>query len=416
VTRFATLASAVLAAVACATAATAAGPGAERDVRALADAIRANHPDPYHSIPRAELDAAVDALAARAPTLHDDVVLVELMRILALLGERDGHAGIHPLHTGHTRPMHILPVRLHLFSDGYWVVAEVGRLGLVGKRLVAIDGVPIEQVAEQVRPLITRDSEWTVRARLPQYVLVTEVLHGLGLASDAGARRLTFADAAGARQDVVLDPVAAPAYVGALLPQFGPYVYGLPRRARPLYLAKKHLPRYLTTLDKGATVYLAYNVTQGYTGALADRLVRLASKARARRVVVDIRNNGGGDNTTYSPLIRALQSKRIKRRVGIYVLIGRETFSAAGNFAAELDRRTRAVFAGEPTGGAPNQWGDLMFVRLPVSGWEVVVPPVFIVSVPGDNRVAVEPQIPVETSSADFFAGRDPVLDAVRRR
>jgi hypothetical protein len=394
----------------------AAGPGADRDVRALAEAIRANHPDPYHAVPRAQLDAAVEALAARAPGLHDDEVLVELMRIMALLGERDGHAGIHPLHTGHRRPMHLLPLKLHLFSDGYWVVAEAGRLGLVGKRLVAVEGIPVEQVAERVRPLITRDNESTVLARLPEYLLVTEVLHGLGFAPDAGAQRLTFADASSAMQDVELAPMPVPAYLDALLPQFGHFVYGLPRRPRPLTLAKKHLPRYLTTLDRGATVYLAYNQTTGYTGTLADRIVRLASRPRTRRVVVDIRHNGGGDNTTYSPLIRALRSKRIKRRVAVYVLIGREVFSAAGNFAAELDRKTRAVFAGEPTGGAPNQWGDFTVTRLPVSGWEVFVPPVFVVSVPGDERTTVEPQIPVAVSSEDFFAGRDPVLDAVRRR
>ena len=413
--RLRTLAVAALAACACAAAA-AAGPGADRDVRALAEAIRTNHPNPYHSVSRAQFDGAVESLAARAPSLHDDEVLVELMRILALLGERDGHAGIHPLHGGHRRPMHMLPLKLHLFSDGYWVVAEAGSLGLVGKRLVAVDGVPIEQVAERVRPLITRDNEFTVRARLPEYVLVAEVLHGLGLAPDAGARRLTFADAAGGLQDVTLEPVAVPQYVAALRPQFGAHVYGLPRRPKPLYLAKKHLQRYLATLDGGRTVYLAYNMTTGYTGTLADRLVRLASKPRARRVVIDIRHNGGGDNTTYSPLIRALQSKRIKRRIGIYVLIGREVFSAAGNFAAELDRKTRAVFAGEPTGGAPNQWGDSTVTRLPVSGWDLFVPPVFVVSVPGDNRVAVEPQIPVSMASTDFFAGRDPVLDAVRAR
>ena len=42
--------------------------------------------------------------------------------------------------------------------------------------------------------------------------------------------------------------------------------------------------------------------------------------------------------------------------------------------------------------------------------------PQFVVSVPGDDRTAVEPQIPVPWTAADFFAGRDPVLAAVRAR
>ena len=393
-----------------------AGPDAARDVRALAEAITTNHPSPYHGVSQAELGAAVESLAARAPSLGDDELLVGLMRVVALLGERDGHSGIHPLSTAHRRPMHLLPLKLHLFPDGYWVVAEVGSLGLVGQRLVAIDGIPVEQIAERVRPLVTRDNEWTVQARLPEYVLVTEVLHGLGLTPDAGSRRATFADGDGREREVVLDPVPATEYVDALAARFGGFVYGLPWAPRPLSLAKKHLRAFLTTLDGGRTVYLAYNMTTGWMGGVADRLLRLASKARTRRVVVDIRHNGGGDNTTYEPLIRALRSSRIKRRVGIYVLIGRHVFSAAGNFAGEVDRRTRALFAGEPTGGAPNQWGDATLTTLPVSGWAVYVPPVFVSVVPGDSRVAVEPQLPVELTAADYFAGRDPVLNAVRAR
>ena len=400
-------------ALACATALAA---GTERDVAALEQAIRQNHPAPFHATSEADFEAAFASVAARARALDDDAFLVELMRTVALLGERDGHSGIHPLHTGHRRPMHLLPLKLYLFPDGYWVVAEAGPYGLVGKRLLAVDGIPIDRIEARVRPLVSRDNEWSLRARLPEYVLVTEVLHGLGLTPDAGARRLTFADAAGAEQQVTLQPLPAPEFLSVLTPQFGHFVYGLPRRATPLTLAKKHLPRYLATLDGGRTVYLAYNQVSGYTGTLADRLLKLARRKVTRRIVVDVRHNPGGDNTTYGPLVRALGSRRIPRRVAIYALIGRDVFSAAGNFVAELDRRTRTVFAGEPSGGAPNQWGDSTATRLPDSGWEVSVAPQYVVAVPGDERTTVAPEIAVAWTAADFFAGRDPVLAAVKAR
>ena len=37
------------------------------------------------------------------------------------------------------------------------------------------------------------------------------------------------------------------------------------------------------------------------------------------------------------------------------MLTGRTTFSAAGNFVAEVERFTRARLIGEPPGGSPNQ-------------------------------------------------------------
>jgi C-terminal processing protease CtpA/Prc len=92
------------------------------------------------------------------------------------------------------------------------------------------------------------------------------------------------------------------------------------------------------------------------------------------------------------------------------VLIGRKTFSAAGNLAAVLDHETRARFVGEPTGGSPNQWGDAAQVALPSLGLTVHVALQAVEVVPDDRRLEVRPDVPAEPTAADFFAGRDPVL------
>jgi len=92
--------------------------------------------------------------------------------------------------------------------------------------------------------------------------------------------------------------------------------------------------------------------------------------------------------------------------------MGRTTFSAAGNFVADVDLRTKAKLVGEPSGGAPNQWGDSELVELPRAGLTVRVANSFWVygRGPKDPRVAVQPDVPVALPAADFFAGRDPVL------
>lgn len=45
---------------------------------------------------------------------------------------------------------------------------------------------------------------------------------------------------------------------------------------------------------------------------------------------------------------------RINWRGALFVIIGRNTFSAAQNSATLLDRHTHAVFVGEPTGSRPS--------------------------------------------------------------
>ena len=41
---------------------------------------------------------------------------------------------------------------------------------------------PSGDVVARVRPLITRDNEWSFRERVPYYVVCAEVLRGLGIA------------------------------------------------------------------------------------------------------------------------------------------------------------------------------------------------------------------------------------------
>jgi hypothetical protein len=101
----------------------------------------------------------------------------------------------------------------------------------------------------------------------------------------------------------------------------------------------------------------------------------------------------------------------------ITALIGRTTFSAAGNFITELEQSADVLFVGEPSGAAPNQYGDPVPVGLPAVGWTVQVAGVYWEkSTPDDLRVAIEPDVRVDLSSADFFSGRDPVLRAALRR
>jgi hypothetical protein len=318
------------------------------------------------------------------------------MRLVALVSPRNGHTGIFPLDPLHPRRLHLYPLRLYEFADGMYVVGGEH----TGRRLVAISGMPVERVARLVRPLIPYDNESSLRAKVPYFSLVAEVLDGLGVGSGVRARTFTFGG-----HEAELNPIAAREYVAAYDDARGPTM--LPRRASPLYLAQSRRDVWMRRTD--GVLHVGYNSTFAPTQAFARRLARTAHEVR--RVVVDLRLNGGGDNTTYGPLLDVLASVP-----SLAVLIGRGTFSAAGNFATELGLATDAVFVGEPTGGGVNQYGDSVARRLPATGWNLNVATLYHEKGgPHDRRLAVEPDIHVEPTSEDFFAGRDPALEAATR-
>ena len=85
------------------------------------------------------------------------------------------------------------------------------------------------------------------------------------------------------------------------------------------------------------------------------------------RLIVDVRSNGGGDNTTFGPFVDALRGDaRLDQKVWLFAPISRDTFSAAGNFVTTIDRDTH-LLVGEPTGGSPNQYGDRVGCGTPTS-------------------------------------------------
>ena len=160
-------------------------------------------------------------------------------------------------------------------------------------------------------------------------------------------------------------------------------------------------------------MYVGYNSVRPPTDAMLRNIQRLVRGKAVKRVIVDVRLNGGGDNTTYGGLTTIFRSPAVNKRGRLYLLTGRATFSAAANFSAEIDRDTRALIVGEPTGGGVETYGDTFPLLLPSVGWYVHIAARYHERKNGksDRRLAVAPDVRVDLSSAQYFAGRDPVLE-----
>jgi hypothetical protein len=387
------------------------------DVRELGASLEQLHPDPFRSVARQRFRSEVSALAERAPSLSRSEVLVGMLRIIALLGPRNGHTGLFPGDPSHTSRLHLYPLRLYHFADGLYVVDARDR-SLVGSRLVAIEDTPAERVLEVVRPLVPHDNDLNLRGLAPHFLLTAEVLEGLGVTDDAGAATFTLERPGGQRASVDLNPITGPQYGSEFAdPHHGHYPSSLPYASRPLYLAGSRKAIWARKVASGRAVYVGFNSVRTPSDAFVRSLMRLVRDPKVRRVVVDVRLNGGGDNTTYGALTSLFRSPAVNRRGKLYLLIGRATFSAAANFAAEIDRDTRATIVGEPTGGGVETYGDTFPVHLPTVGWAVHVAARYHERKkgPNDRRLAVAPDVRVELTSTQYFAGRDPLLERALR-
>jgi len=168
-----------------------------------------------------------------------------------------------------------------------------------------------------------------------------------------------------------------------------------------------------TRLDARHKVFLISVNDYGDTTGAVAAMSAAVDAGTANRVVLDVRYLRGG-NGDFKMLTALQAERRVNRPGGLTVLIGRENVSVGTEVAWEFDVHTTALLVGEPTPArADNFTCDCFDIHLPHSGIVVTVPQ--NVANNGDARPAVVPDVTMALSSVDFFAGRDPVLDAALR-
>ena len=91
-----------------------------------------------------------------------------------------------------------------------------------------------------------------------------------------------------------------------------------------------------------------------------------------------------------------------------------DTFSSALLNTLTLQQRFHAIVAGQTSSQSLNSYGDIRSFKLPNSGLAVWYCTKYFQMAPG--RELLEPDMPVPLTAADYFSGRDAVLEAVLRR
>lgn len=375
------------------------------DLDALDAGVRRIHPNPFWRVSEEEWNARIAEARELLPTLDRHQAEMVFFGLAALL---DGHSGIYPSEIGY----HFYELRLYHFTDGYFLLDGPDPTA-VGGELVAINGVPVDEAVALVTPLIAHDNDKTIEVVVPMYLMIAEILEGTGIVTDPAAPQFDILRPDGSH--AILNP-------GMLLwepyiEQFDGMPVGLPEAPEPLSQSRRSDRYWWTMVDD--VLYIQFNTVVRGEGDnslafVVDEVRDRLAVGDVRRVVVDIRHNNGGDYRTYTPLKTLLLDPDVDRPGGLYIIIGRQTFSAATLFATELDvQTTSAVFVGEPTGGSPNLYADARPVNLLSSGIKVNVSSGYYdFASPGDTRPWIAPDIPVELSSADYFACFDPVLQA----
>jgi hypothetical protein len=299
------------------------------------------------------------------------------------------------------------PIELQWFGDELRVVAAaVPYHAAIGARVLAIGSTPIGEALERAKQLVPR-GENDGRTRFTATVQLTspEVLHGLGLIVDRQKAPFELELSSGERVTLTFSP--------APLGDFSTWRLATGEKPPP-YLQRLTEPWWTESLPDTETIYFSFS---GYPldAEFRERsaaLGRMIDEFHARRLVIDMRRNEGGDLDRFRRLLLPIIKTRsiINRKGGLFVITGPGTFSAATVNALDLRNEANAILVGSPTGMRPNHYGEHGEFRLPNSGFRISYSTHYH-RFGADADSAVVPDRQIEPTWAEFRAGRDPVME-----
>ena len=169
----------------------------------------------------------------------------------------------------------------------------------------------------------------------------------------------------------------------------------------------------------GQVYYIQYNVCQEDPALpMEDFAAQVQADLEAggySRVLVDLRNNGGGSDGVIWPLLSVLRQE-MDDGTEVVGLIGEATFSSAIINAVEL-QEMGIPLVGEPASGSVDHFGSVGSFALPNSGVQVGVSTKYIDlgtlldADAGRGVESLEPDVTVPQTMADTLAGRDTAVE-----
>ena len=375
------------------------------DLDFLVKELPARHKNLFFKITPEKFQADAAALKARIPKLGRPQFLAELARFVAAVG--DSHTSLTVI------PQKAFPLKLYWFKEGICVTDTTTEFAeLLNGRLESVDGHPVEEVVRAFAGIIPHDNEAQVKDFVPRFLGSSEHLLGLGLIADPEEATVSVRTPAGGTATAKMKslPLAAIRMISWAAPAVDP-------SRLPLYRRTAGSAYESAYLAESRTLYFAYNSCRDLPGrpfaSFAAGLWDTVRKDPVDTLVIDLRNNGGGDSSILDPFISELAAaKEINRKGHVFVILGRRTFSSAILNALGLKKKTEAVFYGEPTGGKPNHYGEIETLTLPYLKLGVSYSTKYFQFVEGDDP-CLTPDVLVELTLDDHLALRDPVLDAI---
>lgn len=383
----------------------------EQDIDFLRKELPERHVDPFYVTGEEEWRTEAQELRASVPESTDRELYFEMSRLVALLG--DGHTSLSAsTGTFSDQAELVYPLDVRWFDDGPFVArASEEYQQAIGAEVVAVGGVPVDEVVERAGLARAFDYENPYGRRAEAEIALTYPLlleaAGITQSLDEATYELQTPEGESLTVPVESAPGSDIGFVGPDLEDMPLYWRGVIEDRIVWY---EHLE------DENA-VYVQYNDALGNPLEAINTMteaLQLARSEEAGKLVFDVRNNTGGSSFPFLLIRQRMGEEPLGESGEVYGIMSRYTFSSGFDIITDLKKVNGATIAGQPAGTRPNFFGNVTSMELPNSGFTINYPTTHSDNFPemGDARI-YEPDLEASFNSEDFFEGRDPYLQSV---
>ncbi len=338
----------------------------ENDINYLFQNLEKKHINLYHSSSKDTVRSKISNLVNKLPNLSDDAVFVSISKIMRSFD--DSHTGIW----AQPKFYDSYPIEFFVFDDTEIRVVQAPKNHpeLLGAKLISIDNTMLNEVLKELLLVIQCADNWhSERERLARYLKYSKILKYTGIADKESSATFEFLLENGTQKTVKLEALPKTEYENYL---GNPLYFKSPFQYEKALIGTSYL--WYQPNDELKTGYIHFS---SYPNALQMRRFGVAvSKDIIQRgvktIIIDVRNNGGGDFYVGLQLIKFLSFlDQIDWENGVYVLTSRQTYSAGMSNTAHFKQLLNAKIIGEPTGANPNDYQDAQTFQLPNSKLQV---------------------------------------------
>jgi len=145
------------------------------DIDQLADNLPKLHKKFFHNISEKEFYERVEKLKLLEKDMNVYSMVVGLSKLIALAG--DAHTSLE------IPKNNMLPIKCYWFEEGIYITSTMTKFGeVLHKKIIEIEGVPIVEVIEKLTEMISHENIQFVKSQLPELLVCTDILYGLGIA------------------------------------------------------------------------------------------------------------------------------------------------------------------------------------------------------------------------------------------